>query len=354
MKSEQKNYHFQEIDFKNVRDEQEKKIQEKMKLIKGDYTESEKRDMVLMELKTTTCYLDENQESKKKIDIEKIKEKEEMEINKKIDEINSNESYYDKKLSVLNEISTKKSYLNQEEINKYFEKNQKIKSDILNEEKKVSDDNSTSNQTSESTYLNFQDESNSANSTQATSICEKSKEKGLRIIEINDGRKNFYKKINCSDILLEKTNENSFLPSKGNIDDKHSIYIYDDNLESFPVIQSNLLNTSELGKNINFGEPLDFCGKKVKLKGEMEIRECAPNNFMCKECMEKNKMKYNLPEKLLIGINGRVAGINSKDNKIHCIGTFKFDKNDLRTCATKFTCKSCQILNSLKNYYLQN
>lgn len=25
MKSEQKNYHFQEIDFKNVRDEQEKK-----------------------------------------------------------------------------------------------------------------------------------------------------------------------------------------------------------------------------------------------------------------------------------------------------------------------------------------
>ena len=31
-----------------------KKIQEKMKEFKGDYTEREKRDMVLMELKTTT------------------------------------------------------------------------------------------------------------------------------------------------------------------------------------------------------------------------------------------------------------------------------------------------------------
>jgi hypothetical protein len=43
-----------------------KKIQEKVKEFKGDYTEREKRDMVLMELKTTTYYLNEKQENKKK------------------------------------------------------------------------------------------------------------------------------------------------------------------------------------------------------------------------------------------------------------------------------------------------
>jgi hypothetical protein len=68
-----------------------KKIQEKVKEFKGDYTEREKRDMVLMELKTTTYYLDEKQENKKNRYSIIIK-KEKMEINKKINEIITNES----------------------------------------------------------------------------------------------------------------------------------------------------------------------------------------------------------------------------------------------------------------------
>jgi hypothetical protein len=68
-----------------------KKIQEKVKEFKGDYTEREKRDMVLMELKTTTYYLDEKQENKKNRYSIIIK-KEKMEINKKINKIITNES----------------------------------------------------------------------------------------------------------------------------------------------------------------------------------------------------------------------------------------------------------------------
>ena len=72
---------------------------------------------------------------------------------------------------------------------------------------------------------------------------------------------------------------------------------------------------------------------------------------MCKECMEKNKKKYNLPNQYLIGINGRIAKINK--NKFHCFGIFENNK-EFDQCLTSFTCKSCEILNSAKNYYLGN
>jgi hypothetical protein len=99
--SENKNS-LSNLDLNKIRQDYEIKIQEKMKEIKGNYNESEKRNMALIELKTTTHYLEIKPENKDKIDIKFIKEKEEMEIDKKINELHSDESCYEKRLSVLN------------------------------------------------------------------------------------------------------------------------------------------------------------------------------------------------------------------------------------------------------------
>lgn len=92
--------------------------------------------MVLIQLKTTTHYLETKQENGDKLNLELIKEKEEIEINKRINEIISDESYYDKKLLVLNEMSTKKCYMDKEEVKQYIENKQKNKLEILNEKPK--------------------------------------------------------------------------------------------------------------------------------------------------------------------------------------------------------------------------
>ena len=348
--SENKNS-LSNLDLNKIRQDYEIKIQEKMKEIKGNYNESEKRNMALIELKTTTHYLEIKPENKDKIDIKFIKEKEEMEIDKKINELNSDESYYEKSLSVLNEMSTKKEYLKKEEIKKSIENIQKIKSDELNKNKKVLDCNSSSNQTSNSTYLNSKDGSKCEDSTRNETVSEKYKQKESKL-NINEARRDFLLKKKLYDCLLVKTSENSSLPKKYELDDKHCAFIYDNNLETYPLTQSKIFSDIELTtKNNNLEEPLDFCGKRVKLEGELEIRECSPNNFMCKSCMEKNKKKYNLPEKYLIGINGRLARIHKK--KFHCFGIFE-DNKELNHCITSFTCKSCEILNLAKNYYFPN
>ena len=275
-----------------IRQDYEIIILEKMKEINGDYTESEKRDMVLIELKTTTNYFEPKPESKDKIDIELIKDKEEMKFDKKANELNSDEGYNEK---VLNQMSIKKDYIKKEEIKKPYEANQKIKSDELNKNKKVLDCNSSSNQASNSTYLNSKDESKYEESTRSESVSEKSKQKETKI-NINQARKEFLLKNNLFDYLLVKASENLSLPKKYLLDSEHCVYIYDNNLETYSIIQSEFLN--RIGQTTKYNildEPLDFCGKRVKLKGELEIRECAPNNFMCKEKKKKNKKKYNLP-----------------------------------------------------------
>ena len=328
---------FQNLDPKKVREEYEKIIQKKMKEIKGNYTESEKRDMVLMELKTTTNYLDIKQENDDKIDIEKVKENEEIKINKKID--NNNENYYEKRLLVLNEMSTKKDYMNKEDIKQSTKQQEQI--EILIEKPKNIDAPSCMNITGNSTFQDSKDDKDEFKP-------EKSK-------IFNEARAQVHIKYKIFDNLLIKINpinSNLIFPEKYNVDFTHYVFVYENNLKTYPITCNESFKNEKSIKINNLEEPfgLHFCGKKVKLEGEIEIRECAPNNFICKECMEKNKKRYNLLDNYLININGRVS--KNIKGKYHCFGTF-VKGITFENCVNNFTCKACEILNSCQNYYFE-
>ena len=327
---------FKILDPKKVREEYEKIIQKKMKEIKGNYTESEKRDMVLMELKTTN-YLDIKRENDDKIDIEKVKENEEIKINKKID--NVNENYYEKRLLVLNEMSTKKDYMNKEDIKQSTKQQEQI--EILIEKPKNIDAPSCMNITGNSTFQDSKDDKDEFKP-------EKSK-------IFNEARAQVHIKYKIFDNLLIKINPiNSDLifPEKYNVDCTHYVFVYENNLKTYPITCNESFKNEKSIKINNLEEPfgLHFCGKKVKLEGEIEIRECAPNNFICKECMEKNKKRYNLHDNYLININGRVS--KNIKGKYHCFGTFRKGIT-FEYCINNFTCKACEILNLCQNYYFK-
>ena len=69
--------------------------------------------------------------------------------------------------------------------------------------------------------------------------------------------------------------------------------------------------------------------------------------------MEINKKKYNLKDKYLININGRVAKINK--GSYHCFGHFLcgYNENQIEDCISKFSCKACKLLDEYSNYYQQ-
>ena len=327
---------FQIIDPKKLREEYEK--------IKGNYTESEKRDMVLMELKTTTNYLDIKQENEDKIDIEKVKENEEIKINKKID--NNNENYYEKRLLVLNEMSTKKDYMNKEDIKQSTKQQEQI--EILNEKQKNLDAPPCMNITGNSTFQDSKDDNAQFPETDDEFKTEKSK-------IFNEARTQAHIKYKIFDNLLIKINpinSNLIFPEKYNVDFTHYVFVYENNLKTYPITCIESFKNEKSIKINNLEEPfgLHFCGKKVKLEGEIEIRECAPNNFICKECMEKNKKRYNLHDNYLININGRVS--KNIKGKYHCFGTFRKGIT-FEYCINNFTCKACEILNSCQNYYFE-
>ena len=332
------------IDPKKVREDYEKIIQEKMKEIKGNYTESEKRDMVLMGLKTTTNYLDIKQGNDDKIDIEKIKENEEIKINKKIEKIdNNNENYYEKRLFVLNEMSTKKYYMNKEDIKQSTNQQKQIES--LNEKSKNLD---TPSCTNTADYSTFQDSKEAKAQIPETDDLFKTVKSKI----FNEARAQIHIKHKIFDDLLTNKNSDLIFPEKYNVDFTHYVFVYENNYKTYPIICNETFKHEKDIKFNNLEEPLGlhFCGKKVKLKDEIEIKECAPDNFICKECMEKNKKRYNLPDNYLININGRVS--KHIKGRYHCIGTFGKGKS-FEYCVNNFTCKACEILNSCQNYYFE-
>lgn len=343
VKVEENENNFQNINLNKAREDYEKKIQEKMKEIKGDYTESEKRDLALINLKTTTHYIEIDLFNFDKIDIELIKKQGETERIKKMNEINS-ENNIDEKLSVLNEMNIKKCYIDKEEIKQSQEKKLKNKLSILNENSKNLDVHSCINITENST---FQDSSTEKSQPPGTDT------KEPKVKTFNEARIRYHLKYKLFDNLLTYAEQYSTLPERYEIDNTHYVFIYEDDLKTFPITSNErIYKNKEIIKTNILNEPfgLYFCRKKIKFEGEIEIRECAPNNFICKECMEKNKKRFNLPDDCLININGRV----SKDikGKYYCFGTFKIGYKIIN-CLNSFTCKACEILNLYKNYYFE-
>lgn len=134
-------------------------------------------------------------------------------------------------------------------------------------------------------------------------------------------------------------------------------YIYDDNnLRTYFFTISKKLsqykNPIREEKDINYKNEygLIFCGKTI----DKYNKKCNPDNMMCNECMEKNLKLYGYNKKhFLININGRICFDNFKggNGKYHCIGKFLVNKEIKNCLPGEFSCKACNILDGIKDYY---
>ena len=171
----------------------------------------------------------------------------------------------------------------------------------------------------------------------------------------NNIKPQFYMKYKLYDFPLYQNGLNVIIPKKYFIDKDLFYFVYPAELKTFCITKSGYLgidnNIKQLDdkKNFDYSLGLYFCGKGIIIENETKI--CEPNEFMCKECMELNKKKYNINDNYLININGRVAKINK--GSYHCFGHFLI-KNNIEDCISKFTCKACKSLYDNSNYYINN
>jgi hypothetical protein len=161
------------------------------------------------------------------------------------------------------------------------------------------------------------------------------------------------------DITLTPEFNNFNHPIKYKISDEYFSFVYPSELiitfcitVSGILFKTNMLNSDKIyseykGSKFNHILGLFFCGKNIKLN-ENTIKKCAPNEFICKNCVEINKKIYNLKNHYLINIYGRI----SKKNKgvYHCFGNFLVN-NQIEECITSYVCKACSFLNSFRDYY---
>ena len=183
---------------------------------------------------------------------------------------------------------------------------------------------------------------------------------GNKKLSFNKIRAKFYLENNLDDIPINIEEEKVFTPKIYYINEKKYAFVYLNNYMTYYITESHFLlshqekNTlDEINKeDIKFHKQLGlyFCGNKENVPTENGIikKFCAPNEFMCKDCMEKNKSFYSIKKKYLININGRVSKINKK--KYHCFGHFIY-KNQIEDCITSFSCEACKMLDEFEQYY---
>ena len=265
-----------------------------------------------------------------KIDIEMVKLDREQNFQKKIEEIK------DKKLT----IEEKRKIVLVNEAEKYYSIG---KEEIDN----------PNNDTTQSISLSLDDNSlPEANSSKCFNI-------DIYERELNPARSAFFLKYKLYDIpITSKKLNDYFHPKIHFIDDEHYVFVYPNEYTTYYITQSRFLSTKknnilDENSNIKFSPTsgLYFCGKTVEIDSDLKSKKCAPNEFMCKECMEINKKQYNIKNKYLININGRVAKINK--GKFHCFGSFLIG-GQIEDCIKKFSCKACKLLDLCSKYYSNN
>lgn len=229
--------------------------------------------------------------------------------------------------------------------------------------------NNTNNNLSKSEYSNYScDETNqktqSLNSNYYYSNSFQQSDSNIIIEEdvsekkFNIVRANYYLKYKFYDIPLNTDNFNIKYPSIYYIDDKYYAYVYPNDLMTYSITISGYMikNTNnkvevladeETNKSIYYNSlGLFFCGESIEnvIGGEIQIKVCEPNKYMCKNCIERNKKKYNIKKNYLININGRVCKKNL--GFYHCFGHFLIG-NQIEDCITKFQCKACQFISDI-------
>ena len=354
---------------KAIQDENDKKLDNKIKELNDpSLTFEEKKIKVLSEEKTTTYQYETFD-----INIKKIKEEREAQINKKVEQIK------DPKLSELEKILI---VLSQEKTTTYiFDPNRNRQSDIEKPLEKplekpqdlttskpekieespnilnISQPLDSSLERTRDTTLNSSDMSFSISSD-----INKSQNFSKSIASgnlFNSAKIDYYTKYKLFDISINIVD--SKLPKSQKISDKQYAFLYENDFITYCLSGSQFLLKHEL-KIIEENKDdkvfyqdlgLYFCGKEeeVPTKEEKEKKRCSPNIFMCKDCMKKNKKIYGIKDKHLINIKGRISKKNK--GKFHCFGHFEIS-NQIEDCVISFSCKSCQILDKLEEYYMES
>ena len=295
---------------------------------------------------------------------EEIKRNTENKINKITDQ---NLTYLEKKFIILKGEKTSTNYIINNDIKNDYKKEDNNNTNIFisNESNTYNNNDNISYSFSHENDSTF-DKSNSYTNEQFESLYDLPINSNKKNNIDNSGQKfntvraNFYLKYNLYDEIL---NDYLYYPPKYIINAKYIGLLYPNDLISYGFIQSGFLTKAKNKtdsddidyKNSKYNNILGlyFCGKNIEINiaKETHIKICAPNEFICKECMEINKKKYNLKQKYLININGRVAKINN--GKYHCFGHFLFGykENQIKDCINKFSCQACILLDEYTNYY---
>ena len=203
------------------------------------------------------------------------------------------------------------------------------------------------------TTIDYLLKNKSNNSIEITQIEEKPLE--------NPGKKKTYKDKKLFDETLVETKKDLYLPKYYAKIEDNIIFYYLNDLKTYCITASKSIHDKinkdwkYFVRDINdckYNKDLGifFCGKTKQIKEKEGIVEkiCAPDQFICKECMNYNQKAYGLEKNWLININGRIAKINN--SSYHCFGHFLLGEV-LYDCITKFSCKACELLNEYKDYY---
>lgn len=217
----------------------------------------------------------------------------------------------------------------------------------------LSESNNSCNQTAQETisiYSNIIDLNSFQQSNSSIIIEEDVPEKKFNIV-----RANYYLKYKFYDIPLNTDNFNIKYPPIYYINDKYYAYVYPNDLTTYSIAISGYMIKNTNNKIENLAEEeknksiyynslgLFFCGQTIEnvIGDETQIKVCEPNKYMCKNCIERNKRKYNIKKNYLININGRVCKKNL--GFYHCFGHFLCG-NQIEDCISKFQCKACQFI----------
>ena len=280
------------------------------------------------------------------IDVNDIKKSDEKKIQERIAEKSDGVSDIDKRIEILKSDKTSENSTANEkkENDKSFSMDNNNISLNQTNDTTFNADQSTMDSTIIESQLN---NSKISTSTDKTSVIPKG---------FNKARIQYYIKNKLNDVLLNES-PNKMMPDKFQIKGENWTFLYPNDLKTYCITQSGFLANDKKSaiipgenQNVNEKNGLSFCGKNVEIKTEkgLETKKCSADEFICKECMEKNKEMYDIKRKYLINLNGRVAKINK--GKYHCFGHFSEGKT-IQDCITKFSCNACKMLDTFSNYY---
>ena len=338
------------INIEDVRNYRETKIEEKINIIKDpNLNKQEKRLKVLNEMNSSNYFPDfiffpEN--IIKIIEIEKIRLFKDKQIKEKINNIkDKNLSYEEKYLKILNEENT--SISSNEEIKK--------KIYIIDFTRDISESTNNLSTTGINNISEYKkDYWNDPESTRDFSeqICNIS---STEISNISKEKKDYWIKYNLYDVV-PNVNLKNLIKCDLDMDKTIFCYLYTNKLITYYFIKSACfgkdysINDNIKDKEYNESYGLFFCGKKIEIE-KNEYQECLPDKMICKNCMDKNKKRYNLENTYLININGRVS--IEYNGQYHCFGHFSVG-NQIENCLKKFSCEACKLLDKYEKYYFPN